>query len=155
MTVKLTETNHVVYVLKPGDHQAGAVGDSFKLVDGHAAFVVQFAALTGDAVLTVSKGATAGTKTTALSFRYRLASGVQAAANADVFGAWATSDALTLTAATYANKTLVVEVDASQAAEGGPWVTFDFSSAASALNASVVAVLSTIRYASLTPTTII
>lgn len=155
MTVKLTEDNHLIYVLKPADHQAGAVGDSFQMTDGHAAFVVQFAAVTGDAVLTVSKGATAGTKTTALTFRYRLTSAAQAATAGDVFGAWASSASLTLTAATYANKLLVVEIDASQVAEGGPWVTFDFSGAANALNASVLAVVSTLRYAQLTQESLI
>jgi hypothetical protein len=120
----LSETKSLIYVLKPGDHEAGVAGDSINMgLLNKVAYLVQFAAVTGDAVLTVKSGATAGTETTAETFRYRLADAAQAAAGADLFGDWATSSSLTLTAATYANK-----------------LTIAFSAAASALNASIVAV---------------
>jgi hypothetical protein len=136
----LSETKSLIYVLKPGDHEAGVAGDSINMgLLNKVAYLVQFAAVTGDAVLTVKSGATAGTETTAETFRYRLADAAQAAAGADLFGDWATSSSLTLTAATYANKLLVVEV-LNNLTASQPWVTIAFSAAASALNASIVAV---------------
>ena len=145
--MRLSERHGIVYVLKPADHAAGVDGESFTMRDFRlATFVLQFASLTGDAVLTVNSGATDGTKTTAETFNYRLADAVQAAATADTFGDWATSAALTLTAATYQNKTLVVEIDTGDLTDGQEFVTLSLSSAASALNASVVAILSEARY---------
>jgi hypothetical protein len=146
--MRLSEDNGIVYVLKPGtDYEAGATGESINGAKyNHIAFLVQFGSLTGDAVLTVKSGASDGTQTTAETFSYRLASAAQASAGADVFAAWATSSALTLTAATYANKLLIVEIDVPAMTQGQPWLTFAFDAAASALNASVVAVLSEASY---------
>jgi hypothetical protein len=141
-----SENYGVIYVLKPGDHQAGVAGDSFHMGRVHvAAWVIQFATLTGDGVLTIKSGASAGTETTAETFRYRLADAAQGSATADTFGDWTTSSSLTLTAATYQNKTLICELDNDQLTAAQPWVTLAFSAAASALNASVVAVV-TPRY---------
>lgn len=129
---------HEVYVLKPGDHAAGIAGDSINIGKLNALrFRILFGSLTGDAVLTVKSGATEGTETTAETFRYTLASAAQGAADGDKFAAWSTSAALELTAATYQNKMLVVEIDPDQITVDQPWVTLAFSSAASALNAAV------------------
>lgn len=145
--MRLSEMHGIVYGLKPGDHQAGAVGDSI-LMESYrtVAFLIAFAAITGDAVLSIYSGASDGTKTTQETFNYRLADAAQAAAGADGYGNWATSTALTLTAATYQNKILLVEVDAQALTDGQPWVTLDLDAAASALNAAVVAILSGARY---------
>jgi hypothetical protein len=138
---RLSETKSLVYVRKPGDHQAGVDGDSLNMAKVYSiAFLLQFAAITGDAILKIFSGASAGTKTTAETFRYRLADADQGSALADNFGAWATSAALTLTAATYDNKLLVVELDSDQMTEGQPWATLELGAEASALNASIVAV---------------
>lgn len=146
--MRLSERHGIVYVLKPADHQAGATGDSFTMKNyGLATFICQFGTLTGDAVLTVKSGATAGTQTTAETFNYRLADAEQGNATADTYGAWATSSSLTLTAATYDNKTLILEMDATAMTDGQPWLTLAFSAAADALNAAVVAILSEARYA--------
>ena len=133
-----SENNNIVYSLKPGDHQAGVDGDSvqFGAMD-RVVFLVMMAALTGDAVLKFFSGATAGTKTTALTFRYRLADAVQGSATADTFGAWTTSAALTLTAATYANKMLLVEIEATEMTQGVDWLTPEVGSEASAFNAAI------------------
>lgn len=140
--MRLSEMCGIVYVLKPGDHQAGIAGDSFTMKNyRHATFILQFAALTGDAVLTLKSGATAGTETTAETFNYRLADAVQGSDGADGFAAWATSSSLTLTAATYANKTLILEIDAADLTRDQPWLTLAFSAAADALNAAVIALL--------------
>jgi len=136
-----TDGAHQVYVLKPGDHEAGVDGDSINSGLLHTVrFLIQFAVLTGDAVLKVFSGATEGTKTTAQTFRHVLASGDQGALDGDKFGAWATSAALTLTAATYDNRLLIVEVDSDQMVEGQAWVTLELGAQATALNASAVAV---------------
>lgn len=137
----LSENKAVIYVLKPVDAEAGATGDSINMgLLSKVAYILQFATVTGDAVLTVASGATAGTQTTSETFRYRLADAVQAAANADQFGNWATSSSLTLTAATYANKTLIVELLNDELTDGQPWATLALSAAASALNVSIVAI---------------
>ena len=145
--MRMSEHCGIIYGLKPGDHQAGAVGDSVLMESYRTiSFLIQFATLTGDAVLSIYSGATDGTKTTQETFNYRLADQVQGNTAADGYGNWTTSSALTLTAATYQNKLLIVEVDAQALTDGQPWVTLDFSAAADALNASVVAVLHDGRY---------
>jgi hypothetical protein len=132
---------HNVYVLKPGDHAAGVDGDSIHMGKLHTVrLLIQFGALTGNAILKMFSGATEGTKTTAETFRYALASAVQGGADGDKFGAWATSAALTLTAATYQNKLLVVEIDSDMPTVDQPWATLELGSEASALNAAVAAV---------------
>ena len=91
-----SEQASVVYVMKPGDHQAGVAGDSINMGKvSKVVYLLQTAAITGDTLLTVKSGATAGTETTSETFRYRLADGDQAAASADLFGDWATSTSLT------------------------------------------------------------
>jgi len=138
-----SEQASVVYVMKPGDHQAGVAGDSINMGKvSKVVYLLQTAAITGDTLLTVKSGATAGTETTSETFRYRLADGDQAAASADLFGDWATSTSLTMTAATYDNKLLIVEIDDDTLTADQPWVTIAVSSAASALNLSIVAVCS-------------
>ena len=147
--MRFSEQDGVVYGLKPGDHQAGADADSVKLDKyGHATWFLQCAALTGDAVLKLFSGASDGTKTTAETFNYRLADADQGAAGADGYGAWATSAALTLTAATYDNRVLIVEMDAAKLTQGQPFATLEIGAEASAFNASVLTVLSEPRYSS-------
>lgn len=139
--MSLFDNVHPVYVFKPGDHEAGVTGESINMGRLHSlTYFVGFATLTGDGVLTVKSGASDGTQTTAETFRYRLADAAQAAATADTFGAWTTSSSLTLTAATYANKLLVIEVDAQQLTAAQPWVTLAISNAADALNAACIAI---------------
>ena len=132
---------HHVYVLKPGDHQAGVDGDSINMGLLHTVrFLIQAGALTGNAVLKLFSGATEGTKTTAETFRYALAQGDQGAADADKLAAWATSAALTLTATTYDLRMLVVELDPNAITIDQPWLTLEIGSEASTFNASIVAV---------------
>jgi hypothetical protein len=155
----LTDSALPVYLLKPGDHEAGADLDSFSMALHHRALVILAAAvLTGDAVLKFYAGATVGAKTTAIPFTYRLAGGEQAAASADVLGARATAvaaDGVTLTAATYDNKLLAVEIAAQALPDGKPWVTGEISAAASAFNAAAIAILTPSRYSAETQLTAI
>ena len=150
-SARLSDVALPVYCLKPGDHQAGVDLDSFSMESYHRATVLLLTAvLTGDAVIKFYAGATAGTKTTAIAFAYRLASGEQGATSADLLGARSTAvaaDGVTLTAATYDNKQTLFEIDAAALPADKPWVTGEISAAADAFNAAAVAILAPARYA--------
>lgn len=132
---------------------SGLECDSFSMAKyRHATVVITFAAsLTGDTVLTVETGATDSADSGDATFHYRLASATIGSANCDVLAADATASSLTLTAATYQGKMLVLELDADELVTSGetvyPWVTVDFSSAASTSTVGVIAILSEPRYA--------
>ena len=154
--MRLCEQTKIVPIIEPEDHQGGVDGDSVSLENyRHVTFIFTFGELTGDAVLTVNSGATAGTKTTAETFNYRATSADLKNASGDALGTEATSAALTLTAATYEDRMLVVEMDASEFTASQPWITPALSDAASELLVSCVAVLSNPRYAQNVPPTAI
>lgn len=137
----LAELAHVVPLLEAEDHGAGVDFDSIHLGKIHQALIIiAFGDITGDAVLTINTGATAGTKTTAETFRYRLSSADLKNASADLYGAWSTSASLTLTAATYNDRILQIQVNSDEFTAAQPWLTGALSSAASNIFASVVAV---------------
>lgn len=139
---RLSERFKVVNVVKPADNEAGATGDSINAgLASHITYILSCGVLTGDAVLTVKSGASAGTQTTSETFNYRLADADQAAAGADGYGNWATSSSLTLTAATYDARLLVIEIDPRTITEGQPWLTLALSNAADAHFSSVVALV--------------
>lgn len=145
--MRLSETHPAVYVLKPGDHQAGVDGDSINTAYcSHVTFYLMFGSITGDAVLTVKSGESAGTKTTSETFYYRLAGGDQGAASADVLAAETSATTLTLTAATYDNRLLAIEVPVDEVTDGQPWLTLNLSDDADALNVACVAILGGHRY---------
>ena len=145
--MRLTEEKGLVFVLKPADNQAGADGDSILMARAaHVTFLLNFGAITGDAVLKLYEGATDAAKTTAKTFTYRLSSADQGAADADQWDAAATSAALTLTAAAFDNRMLAIEFAAEELTDGLDWLTLELSAAADVLNASCVAVLSKLRY---------
>ena len=98
--------------------------------------------------------ATAGTKTSAETFRYRACATALKTALGDLLAAETTSAALTLTAATYEDMFIVVEIDADELTTP-PWVTLEFSSAASEILVSVTGILTEPRYASDAPPTAI
>ncbi len=149
---RLAHSHGVIDVVKSVDHAAGIVGDSFNMKNfHHASFILNFGAITGDAVLKVFSGATAAAKTTSMAFKHRLGKGDQGAADADQFGDEATvvaANGLTLTAATYDNRLLLVEIEEPMIADAEEWVTLDLSNAASVLLVAVVALLSP-RYSQL------
>jgi hypothetical protein len=154
--MRLCERTKIVPILEPEDHAAGADGDSVSLENyGHVTFIVAFGELTGDAVLTINSGAAAGTKTTAETFNYRATSADLKNASGDALGSESTSAALTLTAATYEDRMIVVEMDADEFTDGQQWITPNISSAASECFASIVAILSEPRYGADVPLTAI
>lgn len=122
--------------------------DSFNMSKyGHATIVMLFdTTVTGDNVLTVQRAITNAGDTSDATFHYRLGSAVIGAANCDVLGADTAASTLTLTAATYQNKMLVLELDGDETG-GYNWITVDLSGAADAGNVTAIAILSNPRYA--------
>jgi len=154
--MRLCEQHKIVPILEPQDFEAGVDGDSVSMENyGHATFIFLFGELTSDAVLTIHSGATAGTKTTAETFNYRATAADLKNASGDTLGAEATSAALTLVAATYEDRMIVVELDADELTAGQPWITPAIDAAASEAFISCVAILSQPRYAQSIPPTAI
>jgi hypothetical protein len=114
-----------------------------------ACFLLNFGAITSDDTLKVYVGAATATKTTAVAFKYRLAAADTAGVLSDTQGAFtaATSSGITLTAATYDHKLLLVEVDSQAIDDATPFVTLEIAGSASAQNISIVAIVQP-RYAS-------
>lgn len=155
--MRFSENYIFIPILEALDTQAGIDGQSVNMGLLHSiCFPINFGAVTGDAVLKFYVGATDGTKTTAVAFSYRLSSGVYKAASADLLGAETdvASTGLTLTAATYANKTLVIEFDSQAIPNATPWLTLELSAAASVLLTACVAI-GHARYQSNTGTTVV
>ncbi len=140
----------VIPLFEPVDGEAGLDSESFDISKAaHADIVLQFGAVTGDAVLTLYCGATAGAKTTALPFKYRLSSADFKAANADQLAASDTADAdgiVTLTAATYDHRLLAIMLDGAEVPDDKPWITVELSAAASVLLVAGLALLTQPRY---------
>lgn len=147
--MRLSEEKGIVFIAKPADYAGGAVtGESINTkYFKHVTYLLQFGAITGDSVLTVKSGASDGTQTTAETFKYRLADADQAATGADNYASEASSSGLTLTAATYDNKILIVEMDVDAITVDQPFLTLAISAVANPLNVSIVAILSGMRYA--------
>lgn len=149
-----SEENLIIPLCAPNtDAASGVELDSFTMAKyKHATVVITFVStLSGSSVMTVESGASDSADTSDITFHYRLASAAIGSANCDVLAADATASSLTLTAATYQNKMLVLEFDSDELASSGettyPWVTVDFSNAATTINVSAIAILSQPRYA--------
>lgn len=128
----------------------GVDGQSIHMGKVHSvAFLINFGAITADDVLKFYVGASDATKTTAVAFRYRLAGADTKAAGSDSQGAFTAvaSTGLTLTAATFDHKLVIVEFDSQEIPDATPWLTLETAGSASASNISVV-VLAEPRFAS-------
>jgi hypothetical protein len=155
--MRISERFKIVSIYEPVDTEAGLDGQSVNMGLLHSiCFILSFGAVTGDAVLKFYVGATDGTKTTAVAFKYRLSSGDFKAANADQLGAVTdvASSGLTLTAATHDHKLLVIEFDSQAIADATPWLTVELSAAASASLTACVAIGAP-RFASNAGTTVV
>ena len=146
--LNLTENFAVVSMIEPADNQAGAI-DSESINMGlleSVALVYSTGAITGnDSVIKLYSGATAGTKTTEIGFRYRLSGADYKAANNDQFGTLTTIAAggtgLTMAAASYDHRVVVIEVDSRNMPDGEPWLTVDYDDgSASVLLSSMIAI---------------
>ena len=123
----------VIPLLVPADYQAGSQDfDSVNMGKLHKLdILIQLGVITGnDPVIKLYAGATAGTKTTELAWKYRKSNADSPAASADVFGARASIAAggtgLTFSSsADYDLRTLWIEQMADQMPEGKPWLTVE------------------------------
>jgi len=140
---RLYEEKHFVPVAQSTDINGGMTGDSILMKNyDHATFLVYFGAdLSGDAVLTISSGATDAAETTAMTFAYRYGSAATGSATSDTLSDETTSAALTCTGTTYVSRLLICEVDANAMTDGHDWLTLSLSSAASAGYCYVIAIL--------------
>ncbi len=88
--MRLSEQFQFMPLLEPADYQAGSQDlDSINMALFHSVTIaIQMGAITGnDAYIKLWTGATAGTKTTEIAFKYRLSTVDTGSASADVFGA--------------------------------------------------------------------
>jgi hypothetical protein len=136
----IAEKFKIVPIASDIDLDAAAANDcdSINMENYHSAtFIIGFQTIAGDApFVALYTGATEGTKTTALPFRYAMAGAAQGTATAgsttscDVLAAWASTTAaaptLEVDETAYSNFMLIVEVDASEMADGHNWLTMSF-----------------------------
>lgn len=125
------EELQVINLLEPADYQAGSQDmDSVHMGKLHKLkIVVQLGAITGEnPVFKLWSGASAGTKTTELPFKYRVSNADFGAASADVFGARTSvaigGSGLTLNpVASYDHRVIQIDVQSDQMTDGEPWLT--------------------------------
>lgn len=142
--MNLPERMKITPVMASDDINNGVDADSLNMSKYHrCTFLCTFGTLNGDAVLTVNSGATDGAKTSALTFRYALGSADIGQANCDVLGATASAASLTLTAATYSDRLLCIEVEAAamDTANNEEWLTLSLNDAANSGSCDILAVL--------------
>jgi len=141
--MRLCEEFKIVPLQQPEDPGAGAeTFDSFCMKNySHATIILLFGDNTADNALTIYEGDSDASLGAALTFSYRLSSAIAKAANADVLGTEATSAALTITAATYEDKMIVVEIDASELTDGYDWITCKLDGSATEQFIAAVAIL--------------
>lgn len=131
--MNFSETYHLVPALKSADHTAAVDSDSINmgLVENAAALIQYGDMSVASQVVKVFSGATAGTKTTALTFRYKLSPQPAKTAGSDVWASgFSTSAALTVTFDTDDDKLLVIEVQSDEMTAGEPWLTIEFGAEA-------------------------
>lgn len=135
--MRVSESLQFIPVVEAKDY--GSVGIDFDSVHiGRLlslSFAINLGALTGNSILKVSTGATEGTKTTDIAFKYRFGGGDYKAASADILGdpVAVASTGLTLVAATFDHRLVVVEVDADNVTDAQPWVTLSIDATATVL----------------------
>lgn len=146
---RLLQNEALISFLEPKDYEAGIDSETFKFDKAQEALIIlTLGALTGDGILTLYSGATAGAKTTALPFRYQLSGADFKAEAADQFGSLIeeADGILTLTAASFDHRVLKIWVDAVSLPDGHLYVTMNISNAADALLGAALAILGPARY---------
>ena len=156
--MKVSERQHLIHAIEAKDYgSAGIDADSINMGLLHrVCFVFTFGALTGNSILKFYSGASQGTKTTALAYSYRYAGGDYKAASADLPGAATAvaSTGLTLTAATYDHRLVIVEFEGNQMTDAEPWLTAEIDSTASVMTVGACAIGDPRYAANVQPTTI-
>lgn len=156
----LSEDKKIIPLLANTNYGGGVDMDSFKGYGKSVTVIMLFGAVTGNAVLTVNSGATAGTKTSTMPFRIANGGGAIGAASADVLSAWTASNAssqATLTGATFTTKMGILEIPLSGAdtANNEEWITISLSNAASSGILYAAAVVDCPRYTGNRSTTLL
>ena len=134
---RFSESLILVPLIESKDYGSAGVdadGVNLGLTNGFSAAFV-FGNITGNSILTVYAGATAA-NTTAIAFKYRLGAADYKSALADQLGdpISVASTGLTLTAATFDHRLVIIEIDPDTMPDGKPWVTFSFDATASVFN---------------------
>lgn len=113
---------------------------NFGKLAGTGCYHLNFGDVTADDTLKVYVGAATATKTTAIAFKYRLAAADTKAAVSDTYGAFTdvASTGLTLTAATFDHRGVIVEIDAQSIPDATPWVTLEIAGSATTQNVSIM-----------------
>ncbi len=148
--MRKSETNIIVPMIEPKDAgSAGITSDAINLglVDA-CTLVINFGAITGNSILLVYASAARDLTTTAIAYSYRFGAADYKVALADQLGdvVAVAATGLTLTAATYDHRQLIVEIDPDTMPSGKPWLTFNIDATATVMLASAVAIC-TPRYA--------
>ena len=134
----------IIPLIASEDTGAGVSMDSINMKNFHkATIVITFATVVGNAVLTVNSGATDGALTSALTFDHAVGGAAIGSALADVLADWTSAATLTIAAATYSTKMLVINIDskAMDIANGEEWLTVAISSAGTSAFVHAVAIL--------------
>jgi hypothetical protein len=128
---RLTDEYGIVPLWQPVDLAAGGDSETFSFANASQADIILLTGvLTAPGALSVFSGATAGAKTTALPFTYRLSGADYKAAAADQFGTDTaeTDGILTLSATANDVRTVVIHLDAADLPDGHIWVTLALAS---------------------------
>lgn len=146
--MNLAQAAKIVHVMEAEDHGGGISGDSVNMSRyNHGCWIFTFGEMDGGpAYLTMESGGTDGTETTAETFRYRLTASELRTATGDQLGSESTSANLALTAASYEDFMLVVEMDTDELTEDQPFMTPVISAAATNVFVACVCVLTEARY---------
>ena len=142
---RLYQEKHIVPLLFSADINAGVDSDSFNMENYHHATInILYGpsyAGANPSIVTLYMGASAGTKTTIITFPYVYTSGAIAAASADVMSTETTSAALSIARATMVSRLLVIELDGMKVAAATPWITVQLGAEADAGECAILAVL--------------
>jgi hypothetical protein len=128
--------------MEPQDHQsAGIEGDCIDMSKlEHLTLIFLFGELTGNSSLVIYESDADGDTDSAITFSYRATSADLKNASADQLGSESTSASLSLVAATFEDRMLVVEIDASELTDGYRYITPVIDDTASELLVSCVAI---------------
>jgi hypothetical protein len=149
--MRLSEEFKIVPLLEPEDHQAGATAfDSICLKNYKwCSIIINFGELTGDEVLTIHSGATTGADSADAYFDYAYTGADLKTTGGDIITVKSDGTpvaTLTLTAATFEDRLLILEIDPATLTDGYDWISVVTSGAGTEVLMSAVAIL-TPKYA--------
>jgi hypothetical protein len=150
-STRFSESHGIMPLTIDGDWNAGFSSDSFDMSKyNHATLlVIGDDSCAGNGIITIYGGAADAEETAAITFTYRYSSADVAVASSDIFGAAATSAALTTTVASIKNQVTVIEFDAEDLYVSNVqyrYVTVVVDATGSAGTVSIIAILSEPRY---------